>query len=45
MVVKADSVTEEMEYFEVVISGVEVEDVSGVKRVLAKRDRERIILC
>ncbi len=44
MDIKADNVTEPMEYFDVVISGVEVLDASGVKQMLSAKDRRRIIL-
>ena len=42
--IEADNLTEPLENFEVVLSGVEVEDASGVKQVLSDGDRGRIIL-
>ena len=39
----ADNMTEPQEFFEVVLSGVEIEDASGVEQVLTEEDRARII--
>ena len=40
----ADDLEEETEFFEVVLSEVEVHDVHGVKLVLSDKDQGRIIL-
>ena len=42
--VVADDLEEETEFFEVILSGVEVRDASGMKLVLSHKDQGRIIL-
>ena len=41
--IKTDNVNEKMEFFEVLISGPEVTNATGVKQVLSDKDKKRII--
>ena len=44
MVILADDIQEETEFFQVVLSGVEVENATGVQQELTEMDHKRIIL-